>query len=183
MEIWQYNYGPVRGDELYHHGIKGQKWGIRRYQNEDGSLTDAGKKRYIGTGKRDRKYDMTADVRSRIRSAKGDTDKAISGVRKDAKKVQDHYDKQFDISDKIMKGRNLVGLTAGGLASAGILGASTTVPGAALGVASVLGTVGLYTLSEVVRTNQAVSNRKYVYDNINRYADQTIEDIKSRAGR
>ena len=104
-------------------------------------------------------------------------------MRKDAKNVQDHYDKQFDISEKIMKGRNLVGLTAGGLASAGILGASTTVPGAALGVASVLGTVGLYTLSEVVRINQAVSNRKYVYDNINRYADQTIEDIKSRAGR
>lgn len=30
---------------LVHHGIKGQKWGIRRYQNEDGSLTVAGKKR------------------------------------------------------------------------------------------------------------------------------------------
>lgn len=32
--------------ELYHHGIKGQKWGIRRFQNEDGTLTEAGKKRY-----------------------------------------------------------------------------------------------------------------------------------------
>ena len=31
-------------NELYHHGVKGQKWGIRRYQNEDGSLTPAGKK-------------------------------------------------------------------------------------------------------------------------------------------
>ena len=32
--------------ELYHHGIKGQKWGVRRYQNEDGTLTEEGKKRY-----------------------------------------------------------------------------------------------------------------------------------------
>lgn len=34
-------------NELYHYGIKGQKWGIRRYQNSDGSLTAAGKKRYL----------------------------------------------------------------------------------------------------------------------------------------
>lgn len=31
---------------LMHHGIKGQKWGVRRYQNEDGSYTAAGRERY-----------------------------------------------------------------------------------------------------------------------------------------
>lgn len=33
-------------NHLYHHGILGQKWGVRRFQNKDGSLTSAGKKRY-----------------------------------------------------------------------------------------------------------------------------------------
>lgn len=34
------------GNELYHHGVKGMKWGVRRYQNKDGTLTAVGKKRY-----------------------------------------------------------------------------------------------------------------------------------------
>lgn len=35
----------VYESELYHHGIKGMRWGVRRYQNKDGSLTSAGKKK------------------------------------------------------------------------------------------------------------------------------------------
>lgn len=40
-------------NELQHHGILGMKWGIRRYQNYDGTLTSAGKKRYAETNASD----------------------------------------------------------------------------------------------------------------------------------
>lgn len=40
--MWEY----IHYDELYHHGIKGQQWGKRQYQNKDGSLTPAGEQRY-----------------------------------------------------------------------------------------------------------------------------------------
>lgn len=45
MNIY-YTSGYPISDYLYHHGIKGQRWGIRRFQNNDGSLTTAGRKRY-----------------------------------------------------------------------------------------------------------------------------------------
>ena len=40
----------ANSNELYHHGIKGQKWGVRRFQKKDGSLTPAGRKRYDDDG-------------------------------------------------------------------------------------------------------------------------------------
>ena len=45
--------------ELYHYGIKGQKWGVRRYQNEDGSLTSAGRIHYgVGEGAARRREEL-----------------------------------------------------------------------------------------------------------------------------
>lgn len=50
--MWDTNFQ----DELYHHGIKGQRWGVRRFQNEDGSLTSKGKTRYANTTRNKSSY-------------------------------------------------------------------------------------------------------------------------------
>ena len=44
--MWKYNYSVFDNNWLAHYGIKGQQWGVRRFQNEDGSLTKEGKERY-----------------------------------------------------------------------------------------------------------------------------------------
>lgn len=67
-------------DEQYHHGIKGQKWGVRRYQNKDGTYTSAGKKRRQAENystqqrARDRKiYGRGAERRINERMLKGES--------------------------------------------------------------------------------------------------------------
>jgi hypothetical protein len=49
-------YGSDRSGELEHHGIKGQRWGVRRFQNADGTRTEAGKKRDAKIASKAAKY-------------------------------------------------------------------------------------------------------------------------------
>ena len=56
---------------IYHHGVKGQKWGIRRFQNRNGSLTSEGKRRYRSDrNKSGRSTDQNAVKEERNRQKK-----------------------------------------------------------------------------------------------------------------
>lgn len=44
--MWEYNYSYCSDDELYHFGVKGMKWGVRKYADKNGKLNAEGKKRY-----------------------------------------------------------------------------------------------------------------------------------------
>jgi hypothetical protein len=66
---------------LYHHGIKGQKWGVRRYQNEDGTLTKMGKRR-----RKEQEYEYKQFTGRR---AAENIDAAVS-------KITDHLSLSFD---------------------------------------------------------------------------------------
>lgn len=75
--------------ELYHHGVKGMKWGVRRYQNADGSLTEAGKKR-----ERKQAYKADQKIRRQLESRAYDTGRfsmQYNRKYKDQKDIADHH--------------------------------------------------------------------------------------------
>jgi hypothetical protein len=74
--------------ELYHHGTKGMKWGVRRYQNKDGSLTPAGIKRYNREVQKlkDREASIKAKEKAKSYQSKLDKKKAELDEREAALK-------------------------------------------------------------------------------------------------
>lgn len=72
----------MKSSELIHYGVRGMRWGVRRYQNKDGSLTAAGRKRYSDDGPSGKTTKLKAS-KGKVSASEAPKKKSISEMSDD----------------------------------------------------------------------------------------------------
>lgn len=133
-------------DYLEHHGILGMKWGIRRYQNEDGSLTPEGERRYRETGYGERssrtltdRNAVTGFMATNIFGSIG----ASGATAIATKKMWDMSDDEAEEAEKDIKAYSRLGRNISGGILGAALGGSTTAVAGTIAVAALTGNPAL----------------------------------------
>ncbi|MCF0232855.1 MAG: hypothetical protein HUJ63_11480 [Enterococcus sp.] len=97
-------YKIVCNDELYHFGVKNQQWGVRNYQNKDGTLTDAGKKHLAKLNKKKEKALNNVDKFTKLREESyASNNKKAAKLEKKAAKLRVKEYSLFTTKDKADK--------------------------------------------------------------------------------
>lgn len=129
-------YQVYNDEYLMHHGIKGQRWGVRRYQNPDGSLTTAGRRKYYkyqnsdgslnraGIKKLEKRNKAIAKLEKKIE--KGNQDPKLKRIINDLKNTNLNKKSYYEISKqrkKIAVGTAIAASVLGTTLAAGTYGA------------------------------------------------------------
>lgn len=101
--MWQYR----NTEELYHHGVLGMKWGVRRYQDRNGNYTPAGKKQYLKekTVGIQRDIDSFKKIKNGVKDKTGrqilskkDVDDSVSALKTVKSKKEAKLSRKYDIA-------------------------------------------------------------------------------------